>query len=76
MCVFEKSHWVNHTLDTEIVPNSDHKDEETHIPTTKGFLLHTYELLIDMLNQPYFISITYDESKKGGALATLTPGLV
>ncbi len=40
---FEKSHGVNNTLDSEIVPKSDHsEEEETHILIVEGFLLYTH----------------------------------
>uniref|UniRef100_A0A3P8TVB2 Muscle-specific beta 1 integrin binding protein 2 n=1 Tax=Amphiprion percula TaxID=161767 RepID=A0A3P8TVB2_AMPPE len=48
---FEKSLDFNNTLDTEIVPKSDHKEEEIHILIVEGFLLYTYRPLINVLNQ-------------------------
>ncbi|XP_041646135.1 homeodomain-interacting protein kinase 1-like [Cheilinus undulatus] len=52
---FEKSHGINNTLDIDIVPKFDSKEEETYILIVEGF-----EPLIDVLNQCYFISILYE----------------
>uniref|UniRef100_A0A3B4XGZ3 Muscle-specific beta 1 integrin binding protein 2 n=1 Tax=Seriola lalandi dorsalis TaxID=1841481 RepID=A0A3B4XGZ3_SERLL len=45
---FEKSHGVNISLDTEMVPKSERK-EETHILIVEGFLLYTHGPLIHVL---------------------------
>uniref|UniRef100_A0A3B5APF8 Muscle-specific beta 1 integrin binding protein 2 n=1 Tax=Stegastes partitus TaxID=144197 RepID=A0A3B5APF8_9TELE len=68
---FEKSHAVNNTLDTEIVPKSNHKEEEeTHILIVLGFLLYTYRPLIGVLNQRCFISIPYRRPRLAHVFAT------
>uniref|UniRef100_A0A3B4UK51 Uncharacterized protein n=1 Tax=Seriola dumerili TaxID=41447 RepID=A0A3B4UK51_SERDU len=66
-CVVHQDDFFNtitNTLDTEIVPKSDHKEKETHICHVEGFLSSTYGPLIEVLNQHYLISIPYKDCKK------------
>lgn len=44
---------VINTLDTQIIPKSDHKEEETHVLIVKGFLLDTFDQCVD---QCYFMT--------------------
>uniref|UniRef100_A0A3B4YKJ8 Uncharacterized protein n=1 Tax=Seriola lalandi dorsalis TaxID=1841481 RepID=A0A3B4YKJ8_SERLL len=66
-CVVHQDDFFNtitNTLDTEIVPKSDHKEKETHICHVEGFLSSTYGPIIEVLNQHYLISISYKDCKK------------
>uniref|UniRef100_A0A3B5A9X0 Muscle-specific beta 1 integrin binding protein 2 n=1 Tax=Stegastes partitus TaxID=144197 RepID=A0A3B5A9X0_9TELE len=59
---FEKSHGVKNTLDTEIVPKSDHKEEETHILIVEDFLLYPYRPLINQKLSFIFMFSSVDQS--------------
>ncbi len=41
LVTFEKLRDVNNTLDSKIVPKSDHKVEDAHVLVVEGFLLYT-----------------------------------
>lgn len=56
--IFEKSHDVNNTLDTEIVSKSDHKEEGC------GGLSALHLRTFDQRDQLFFNSIQYQKCKK------------
>lgn len=67
-----KSCGVKNTLDTEMIPKSDHsKDGGTHILIVEDFLLYTYQPFINVLNQRHFISIPYEKCEKEEAFKEL-----